>query len=504
MSSDSDPPLVSLVRDRGKRAIDIDPSDVPRGSRGRPSIRRQDDTRADSQETRKQSQQLRAQNNVSGVIEPGGDRGYTFAQFGKAKPPTYDGQTDPLMAFAGNFVADEKDKAEHFQRGLRPEIRFELASLLLTTYEDVLERAIGIEQEILESGIAGAPQHKRHKARNFQESHLSEGNKQRGFSGIEKAKSRAILKPSTTCGKLHSGQCYWKTGVCFLCGKAGYIRQTCPMQRKAPADNRSCFVCGRPGHLARTCPMRKNAPPVDRPQENQQRQRTAGKVFTMTEEDAAASNAVVTGDVSIASRYAYALFGPGATHSFVSMKFAKKLDVPPKSLDGDLRVDTPTGDFFNADRVYKRWLISVLQARKLLKKGCHGYLAYVRDTNKDVVKLENVSVVRDFPDVFPEDLPDLPLDREIEFFIDPMPGTTPISKAPYRMAPTELRELKTQLQELPDKGFIRPSVSPWGAPVLFVKKKDNSMRLCIDYPAVPLLPATVRRPQLVLKVFLDL
>ena len=86
-----------------------------------------------------------------------------------------------------------------------------------------------------------------------------------------------------------------------------------------------------------------------------------------------------------------------------------------------------------------------------------------------------------FPDVFSEDLPGLPPDREVEFTIDLVPSIGPISKAPYRMAPTELKELKEQLQDLLDKGFIRPSASPWGALVLFVKKKDGSMRLCIDY-----------------------
>ena len=90
-------------------------------------------------------------------------------------------------------------------------------------------------------------------------------------------------------------------------------------------------------------------------------------------------------------------------------------------------------------------------------------------------------MVQEFLEVFPEDLPGLPLDREIEFVIDLLPGTAPISKAPYRMAPAELKELKVQLQDLLDKGFIRPSHSPWGAPVLFVKKKDGTMRLCIDY-----------------------
>ena len=97
------------------------------------------------------------------------------------------------------------------------------------------------------------------------------------------------------------------------------------------------------------------------------------------------------------------------------------------------------------------------------------------------LKLEDILIVTNYLDVFPNDLPDLPPEMEVEFTIDLAPGTAPISKAPYKMAPMELKELKIQLQELLDKGFIRPSVSPWGAPVLFVKKNDGSMRLCINY-----------------------
>ena len=92
-----------------------------------------------------------------------------------------------------------------------------------------------------------------------------------------------------------------------------------------------------------------------------------------------------------------------------------------------------------------------------------------------------MSSVNEFPNVYPDDLPVIPPSRAVDFIIELEPGTGPISKAPYRMAPAELKELKAQLQDLLDKAFIRPSVSPWGAPVLFVKKKDGSMRLCIDY-----------------------
>lgn len=90
-------------------------------------------------------------------------------------------------------------------------------------------------------------------------------------------------------------------------------------------------------------------------------------------------------------------------------------------------------------------------------------------------------MVREFPNVFPEDLPSLPLELEVEFGIKLLHRTTPVSIAPYRIALKELNELMMQLQELLDRGFRRPSVSSWGAPVLFVKKKDESMRFCIDY-----------------------
>jgi hypothetical protein len=95
--------------------------------------------------------------------------------------------------------------------------------------------------------------------------------------------------------------------------------------------------------------------------------------------------------------------------------------------------------------------------------------------------LEEVPVVNEYLDVFPEELPGMPSDRDIEFVIDLVPGTSPIAKRPYRMAASELAELKKQLEELQQSGFIRPSSSPWGAPVLFVKKKDGSMRMCVDY-----------------------
>ncbi|GJR85314.1 putative reverse transcriptase domain-containing protein [Tanacetum coccineum] len=130
-------------------------------------------------------------------------------------------------------------------------------------------------------------------------------------------------------------------------------------------------------------------------------------------------------------------------------------------------------------------IISCTKAQEYLTKGCHVFLANItatKDEDKSKEKrLEDVPVVQEFPEVFPEDLPGIPPTRQVEFRIDLVPGATPVARAPYRLAPSEMKELAEQLQELTDKGFIRPSSSPWGAPILFVKKKDGSFRMCIDY-----------------------
>ncbi|GJX01635.1 putative reverse transcriptase domain-containing protein [Tanacetum coccineum] len=119
------------------------------------------------------------------------------------------------------------------------------------------------------------------------------------------------------------------------------------------------------------------------------------------------------------------------------------------------------------------------------RAGCHVFSEHVTtkktEDKSEGKRLKDVPIVQDFPKVFPEDLPGLPPTRKVEFQIDLIPGAAPVARAPYRLAPSEMKELSNQLQELSDKGFIRPSSSPWGAPVLFVKKKDGSLRMCIDY-----------------------
>ncbi|KAL8148130.1 hypothetical protein AgCh_005467 [Apium graveolens] len=267
--------------------------------------------------------------------------------------------------------------------------------------------------------------------------------------------------------------------------------------------------------MAASIPRVLALPPPPLPPQNQPRART----FNMSMKEEVQSLNVVAGTLPVNSVNALVLIDSRATRSFISEDFISKIDCEIQWLDEVLVIKLANDDqvmvdqvcpdcdieigkyHFSVDLIPFRlgefdvilgidWLASnnaqIDCANKKVKVQTEGnttviFKAYVLDTNKESPKIEDIPVVCEFPDVFPDELLGLPPDREIEFTIDLAPGTEPILKAPYRMAPVEMKELAKQLQELLDKGIIRLSVSPWGAPVLFVKKKDGSMRLCIDY-----------------------
>nr|GFA66861.1 putative reverse transcriptase domain-containing protein [Tanacetum cinerariifolium] len=150
------------------------------------------------------------------------------------------------------------------------------------------------------------------------------------------------------------------------------------------------------------------------------------------------------------------------------------------------------------ERESRLTVISCSKVQENMVKGCHVFLAQISTTKEDDKyegkHVKDVPIVQDFPEVFPENLLGLPLARPVEFQIDLIPGAAPVARAPYRLAPSEMKELSKQLQELSKKGFIRPSSSLWGDPVLFVKKKDGSFRMCIDYRELNKLTAKNRYP----------
>ncbi|GKC79566.1 putative reverse transcriptase domain-containing protein [Tanacetum coccineum] len=143
-------------------------------------------------------------------------------------------------------------------------------------------------------------------------------------------------------------------------------------------------------------------------------------------------------------------------------------------------------------------IISCSKAQEYMAKECQVFLAQIsakeEEDKSEGKQIKDVPIVQDFPEVFPEDLPGLPPARLVEFQINLIPGAAPVALAPYRLALSEMKELSEQLQELSDKGIIRPSSSPWGAPVLFVKKKDGSFRRCIDYRKLNKLTVKNRYP----------
>ncbi|KAA0062178.1 gag protease polyprotein [Cucumis melo var. makuwa] len=217
---------------------------------------------------------------------------------------------------------------------------------------------------------------------------------------------------------------------------------------------------------------------------------------------------VVTGTLPILRHYAFVLFDFGSSHSFISSVFVQHVCLEVEPLSSVLSVSTPSGKDFDvilgmdwlsanhasidcsrkevvfnppsgpsfkfkgATTVSLPKAISAIKTSKLLSQGTWSILASIVDIREPEVSLSSEPVVREYPDIFPDELLGLPPPREIDFAIELEPGIASISRAPYRMAPAELKELKVQLQELLDKGFLRPSVSPWGAPVLFGKKKD--------------------------------
>ncbi|XP_072077974.1 uncharacterized protein [Arachis hypogaea] len=233
-----------------------------------------------------------------------------------------------------------------------------------------------------------------------------------------------------------------------------------------------CYSCGKPGHRASNCPEKQNQG-TGRPQQ-------PGRVFTTSTIGAEGSETLIRGKCEIAGQVLNALFDSGASHSFVAFEKDSELELKIVTLGYDLKVYNATHEamvlilswgWTGCPRTTFYSTVLQNQCILLLTVGVSGDDQY----------LEQIPVVCEFPEVFPDDIEEFPPHRKVEFAIELVLGIGPISIAPYRMSPLEMAELKSQLEDLLGKNFIRPSVSLSGAPVLLVKKKDGSMRLCVDY-----------------------
>jgi len=320
-------------------------------------------------------------------------------------------------------------------------------------------------------------------------------------------------------GKGHkSNACPEHDKRCFCCGKKGHTNTDCK------GGDMVCFNCDEEGHISSQCKKPKKA-------------QASGKVFALTGTQTKNEDRLIRGTCFFNSTPLIAIIDTGATHCFIAVDCAYKLGLDMSSMNGEMVVETPAkglvttslvclkcplsmfGRDFEVDLVClplsgmdvilgMNWLeynhvhincfsksvyfssgeeeseaefLTTKQQKQLAREGIpmFSFMASLSVENQAVI--DKLQVVCEFPEVFPDEILDVPPEREVEFSIDLVPGTKPVSMAPYHMSAFELAELKKQLEDLLDKKFVRPSVSPWGAPVLLVKKKDGSMRLCIDY-----------------------
>ncbi|GKB26643.1 reverse transcriptase domain-containing protein [Tanacetum coccineum] len=244
-----------------------------------------------------------------------------------------------------------------------------------------------------------------------------------------------------------SGPCIVK---CQTCSRVGHLTRNCRNKGPATGSNQQpvsviCHACGEKGHYNYQCSKANNS--------------SHERAYLLRDKNAHRDPNVVTGTFLLNQHLARVLFDSGADKSFVSITLASMLNIPPITLDTTYDIEMANGNLVGTN--------TVIQGCTLI------LLNQPFEIDLMPIKLGSFDVVID--------LPGLPPVRQVEFQIDLIPGAAPVARAPYRLAPSEMQELSNQLQELADRGFIRPSTSPWGASVLFVKKKDGSFRMCIDY-----------------------
>ncbi|KAD3066853.1 hypothetical protein E3N88_34733 [Mikania micrantha] len=356
------------------------------------------------------------------------------------------------------------------------------------------------------------------------------------------------------CPLHHTGPC----PVCLNCNRVGHYAKYCnfPAQtpnqapRQTTQTNRSCYKCGSPDHLIRNCPNNNTNPGTEVRGRAFQIGATEARhdanivtgtfllnnLYSSVLFDTGADKSFISPEfaslislptVDLETPYVIELANGkliktnnviqgcslnlndhlfdidllpielGSFDVVVGMGWLSNNQAEVVCQNKVIRIPLPNGNTLvvQGERAGRKLgIISCMRAQKFLRKGCYAFLAHVTEHNSSPKQIIDIPVVKDFPEVFPEDILGLPPVRQVEFRIDLIPGAAPVAKDPYRLAPSEMQELSGQLQELLDKGFIRPSFSPWGAPILFVKKKDGSFRMCIDYRELNKLTIKNRYP----------
>ncbi|GJT05348.1 putative reverse transcriptase domain-containing protein [Tanacetum coccineum] len=412
----------------------------------------------------------------------------------------YNQRFQELALLCVRMFPEESDKVERYVGGLPDMIQGSVVASKPKTMQEATEMA----SELMDKKINTIAER---QAENKRKAYTAGSGDKKQYGGSKP------LCPK--CNYNHNGPCAPK---CYKCNKFGHLARNCRSSASVnPGSNQrgngtgqgpTCFECGVRGHFKTDCPKLKNN---NNNRGNQVRNANApAKVYAVGHAGTNPDSNVVTGTFLLNNRYASILFDTGADRSFVSTAFSSQIDITPSTLDHYYDVELADGRIIGLNTILRGCTLNLLNHPFNINLmpvelgsfdaiiGCPVFLAHVttkkaKDKSKEK-RHEDVPIVRDFPDVFPEDLSGLPPTRQVEFQIDLVPGAAPVARAPYRLAPSEMKELSEQLQELSDKDFIRPSSSPWRAPVLFVKKKDGSFRMCIDYRELNKLTVKNRYP----------